>query len=333
MADDTIRADSVALALKFLADPQVSAAPVSKRVAFLESKGLTAAEIDAALRQTTATADSASPPPLPPPLPNSPTLPQTPPNSITPYTSDWRDYVIGSIGLMGFGFAAFHLLQNYVLPSLSWPNFGQQKESQERMETQLSAVATALEQATKTIQQQSEKLKDLLDQSVLEQERSAEEVRGIREEIETLKAILPSIQQKNALDPSLTDLQTELKSLKNLLLNRKSFPPIPTQSSTIPLGYHSNGSNSNNNKNNTSNDEILSQDEPQNEEATPALHDVDPFLGKFTAGKPAIPSWQLLQSTAKTAANGTGPKKTSSMDSSSNGGYSVNLGGGSDADE
>ncbi|KAJ3244864.1 peroxisomal membrane protein pex14 [Chytriomyces hyalinus] len=321
MADDTIRADSVALALKFLADPQVSAAPVSKRVAFLESKGLTAAEIDAALRQTTATADSASPPP---PLRNSPTPPQTPSNSITAYTSDWRDDVIGSIKLMGFGFVAFHLLQNYVLPSLSWPNFGQQKESQQRMETQLSAVATALEQATKTIQQQSEKLKDLLDQSVLEQERSAEEVRGIREEIEALKAILPSIQQKNALDPSLTDLQTELKSLKNLLLNRKSFPPVPTQSSTI-------GSNSNNNKNNTSKNEILSQDEPKNE-ATPALHDVDSFLGKFTAGKPAIPSWQL-QSTAKTAANGTGLKKTSSMDSSSNGGYSVNLRGGSDADE
>ncbi|KAI8838188.1 peroxisomal membrane anchor protein conserved region-domain-containing protein [Chytriomyces cf. hyalinus JEL632] len=328
MGDDTIRADSVALALKFLADPQVSAAPVSKRVAFLESKGLTAAEIDAALRQTTATADSASP--SPPPLPSAPSPQPSPSNSITPYTSDWRDYVIGSIGLMGFGFAAFHLLQNYVLPSLSWPNFGQQKESQERMETQLSAVATALEQATKTIQQQSEKLKDLLDQSVLEQERSAEEVRGIREEIEGLKAILPTMQQKNALDPSLTDLQTELKSLKNLLLNRKSFPPIPTQSSIMPLGYPSNSSTTNS-KNNISKNETVSDDEPKNE-ATPALHDVDSFLGKFTAGKPAIPSWQL-QSTAKPAANGTDAKKTSSMDSSSNGGYSVNLSGGSDAEE
>ncbi|KAJ3221589.1 peroxisomal membrane protein pex14 [Chytriomyces hyalinus] len=263
MGDNAIRADSVALAVKFLAEPHVSAAPIARRVAFLESKGVTAAEIDAALRQTATTDPATQPPPLP-----STASPQ-PLHSITPYKSDWRDHVIRSIGLMGFGFAAFHLLQNYVLPSLSWPNFGQQKETQERMESQLSAVSKALEHATKAIQVQSDKLKDLLDQSLLEQERSAEEVRGIREEIEALKEILP-------------------------------------------------------------NETVVTKDELKTEE-TPVVHDVDSFLGKFTTGKPAIPSWQL-QATAKPAANET-DAKSGKTESSSSGEYSVDLAGGSDAEE
>ncbi|KAJ3240835.1 peroxisomal membrane protein pex14 [Chytriomyces hyalinus] len=322
MSSETIRPESVALAVKFLADPQVAAAPLAKRVAFLESKGLTAAEIDVALRQTATTASR--PADTPPPLPTTP-----PPQMPAAYKPDWRDYVIGTIGLVGFGYGAFHLIQNYLLPSLSWPNFGQQKESQDRMEAQLAAMANALEVATKTIQDQSNKLKDVLDQSVLEQERSGEEVRGIREELEALKAILPSLSKSNPSDPSLADLQSDVKSLKNLLLNRKSFPPIPTQSTSMPLAYQS---SSNGIKTSPKRNGDSSEDERKTDTApAPILHDVDSFLGKFTAGKPAIPSWQL-EPASKPVANGYGTK-SASVNSSSNGGYSVNLGGGSDADE
>lgn len=44
-----IRTDLIETAVKFLKDPQVQSAPLSKRLAFLEKKGLTAEEIDLAL--------------------------------------------------------------------------------------------------------------------------------------------------------------------------------------------------------------------------------------------------------------------------------------------
>ena len=43
------RPDLIETAVKFLQDPQVKSAPLSKRLAFLESKGLTADEINLAL--------------------------------------------------------------------------------------------------------------------------------------------------------------------------------------------------------------------------------------------------------------------------------------------
>lgn len=51
----SIRPDLVSTAVNFLKDPQVKAAPLSKRLAFLESKGLTAEEIDLVLVKTSST--------------------------------------------------------------------------------------------------------------------------------------------------------------------------------------------------------------------------------------------------------------------------------------
>lgn len=48
----TLRSELIATAVTFLKDPQVQAAPLSKRLAFLESKGLTQQEIDLALSRS-----------------------------------------------------------------------------------------------------------------------------------------------------------------------------------------------------------------------------------------------------------------------------------------
>ena len=45
----SIRTDLVTTAVNFLNDPQVKSAPLSKRLAFLEGKGLTQEEIDLAI--------------------------------------------------------------------------------------------------------------------------------------------------------------------------------------------------------------------------------------------------------------------------------------------
>lgn len=45
----SLRSDLILTAVNFLKDPQVKTAPLSKRLAFLEGKGLTSEEIDLAL--------------------------------------------------------------------------------------------------------------------------------------------------------------------------------------------------------------------------------------------------------------------------------------------
>lgn len=47
-----LRPDLIATAVNFLNDPQVKAAPLSKRLAFLEGKGLTQEEIDLAIMKS-----------------------------------------------------------------------------------------------------------------------------------------------------------------------------------------------------------------------------------------------------------------------------------------
>ena len=49
-----IRSELISTAINFLADPQVKAAPISQRLAFLEGKGLTADEIDLVLLKSSA---------------------------------------------------------------------------------------------------------------------------------------------------------------------------------------------------------------------------------------------------------------------------------------
>ena len=49
----TIRFELLSSAINFLKDPQVQSAPLSKRLAFLEGKGLTSEEIDLAIIRST----------------------------------------------------------------------------------------------------------------------------------------------------------------------------------------------------------------------------------------------------------------------------------------
>ncbi|KAJ3111645.1 peroxisomal membrane protein pex14, partial [Physocladia obscura] len=189
---------------------------MAKRIAFLESKGLTQAEISEAVARTTTTVagtlsnDSgaivggASVAPLPPAPDYRVGYAPAPPQR------DWRDYTLALIGAIGFGVGAFHLFQvisscfdqqtvdscrkhgqNYVLPNLSWPESAEQKQDRERLESQISSISTALEQATKSIQDQTEKLQQVMDSNTQEQEKNAQEVRFVRDELEGLKQNLP----------------------------------------------------------------------------------------------------------------------------------------------
>ncbi|KAJ3076618.1 hypothetical protein HDU98_001627 [Podochytrium sp. JEL0797] len=268
-----LREASVAMATNFLLDPSVASAPLAKRVAFLESKGVSGDEIKAAMQRVGAGPSSA--PPLPPlPIQYQQVQPQR----------DWRDVSLALIGAAGFGFGVWHLAQTYILPHIEWP-------FKNALEDQITEISTALASATATIQSQTEALQQLLESTKQDQERSAEEIRVVREDLDSLKDMLPDLVKQQQGDVSVKDLQAELKSLKNILLNRKAFPPVPVAAPIPPpLAYQSSSSASASPAANSTSPAKLSMAMTDSIDSSSS---VDAFLGKFTTGKSAIPSWQL----------------------------------------
>lgn len=122
-----IREDVVSSAVKFLQDPKVQSSPLARRIAFLESKGLTSEEIEAAMQRasggtsttTTSTAGSVVPsgagamqPMMPggvqpmygqPMYYGPPMQPPPPP----PKERDWKDYFIATTIAFGIGYGIY----------------------------------------------------------------------------------------------------------------------------------------------------------------------------------------------------------------------------------
>jgi peroxin-14 len=106
-----IREDLVSSAVQFLADPAVQQSPVTKRVAFLESKGLNSEEIDEALRRANnVSSSSSSPSQHPPPVPAQPgyiAQQRTQPPRLP--ERDWRDWFIMAVVSGGVGYGMYFL--------------------------------------------------------------------------------------------------------------------------------------------------------------------------------------------------------------------------------
>ncbi|KAJ3111635.1 peroxisomal membrane protein pex14 [Phlyctochytrium bullatum] len=295
------REETIELAVRFLKDPKVQQSTLAKRIAFLESKGLTAEEIEEAVNRanaaagststpspaagtttpaTTATANSAMPnnsavqpyqqpmqqqgPPLPPggpsqmmmyqPYPQQqygqapmygnpaygPMVPQPPQNPLT-----WKDYTLGAIGVAAVGYGLFEFGKRYVAPYFMWPTEAKLAADQKRMEEQISTATAAVKEARestellmKDVKNQSTNIGSALDQlkeivkDIQEtDEKRDQEIKGIKEDIDGIRDMIPKMldKAKDAQNNALVDLQNELKSLKNLLLNRRVGPaPIGT---------------------------------------------------------------------------------------------------------
>lgn len=96
----TTRSDLVSSAVKFLTDPKVRDAPLAKRISFLETKGLSQDEIQAALKM----AEGGPAVPLP-------SYPQHMDLSLRDPSREWgwKDYTLLLVGLAGSGYGLFQL--------------------------------------------------------------------------------------------------------------------------------------------------------------------------------------------------------------------------------
>ncbi|KAF9270285.1 hypothetical protein L218DRAFT_992922 [Marasmius fiardii PR-910] len=222
-------------AVAFLSDPKSQASPLTQKIQFLEAKGLTPPEIDLAIRQASVNQTAS-------------TSYQAHPGFGYPYSVqqwDWRDYFIGAVVSGTLTYGAVSLFKKYLLPHLQPPNTTVYEDDRDALTAQFDAAEALLKDIqteTTAIRRAVEEQKERVDKTVRDVEavvtemRQAEntardEMREIRDEIDTIREMLPKMMEKNkeSHGQSMAELQQELKSLKALLMSRgPSLSNIPS---------------------------------------------------------------------------------------------------------
>lgn len=187
-----IRAEMIDTAVRFLKNPKVMGAPISRKVAFLESKGLTSAEVAAALAQTEGGASTAATQPaLPSPaLAPAPTLPPPAP----PRT--FREILATGTLLAGGGFLLYSLFTKYVLPRIEWPTSTQ-------TDARLQALAESVGRLEAAQRDHAAQQRTLTD--------------GVQARLARVET-----------DSAVGEIRAELATLRTMLLGRGQFPSAPT---------------------------------------------------------------------------------------------------------
>ncbi|KAI9284881.1 peroxisomal membrane anchor protein conserved region-domain-containing protein [Umbelopsis sp. AD052] len=282
-------------AVSFLSDPKVQSAPLAKKVAFLESKGLTAEEIEEAMSRangkstepTTAAAPGAVA------YPGGGVVMQAAPPVPARASYDWRDVFIAAVMAGGVGYGVWHLAKRLFGPLFKVPSSEDLEVEQKRLDEQFQAVEDSLKEiqeqtstALTNVSAQSEKVNDTLStlQETLKKLEESdnnkdEEFKSIKEDVEVIKGLIPKMldRNKDAQATILNDLQTEVKSLKSLLLSRRPATALldgaasSSPAVTSPPAAETNG--------------------------------ISPRLSAtFNASaRPGIPSWQIAAKTAPAA--------------------------------
>jgi len=206
----------ISTAVKFLQNPKVMSSPLYQKRSFLEKKGLTQEEINLAVERSgvkeTAVSDMQLAP-QPPPPGFQPNVMGPHPNAIVPAyapihpQSTWgriRDLTMTSVIVVGVSYGFYNLFHRYLRPLILGKT--QQEQRLDRIEAQImdiqKSVAESLAELNKTM--------------------AGIQVSLQNNQIESTA----KINDQHSRD--LTDLKTDIASLKGLLLNKNQFPPAPT---------------------------------------------------------------------------------------------------------
>lgn len=164
---------------------------------------------------------------------------------------DWRDYFIMAVVSGSFMYGAVALARKYLLPHLKPPSSTVYEEDRDALTAQFDAAEALLKEIqaeTQAVRESVEAQKLKVDQATEDVEtavtemregevRTRDEMREIREEINSIRDMLPKMIEKNkeSQSNSLAELQQELKSLKALLLSRgPSFPSSTSPAPALP---------------------------------------------------------------------------------------------------
>ncbi|KAJ2664901.1 peroxisomal membrane protein pex14 [Coemansia sp. RSA 1200] len=247
-----LREDVIESAVRFLTDPKVQSSTLAKKISFLETKGLTTDEIEYALArskgpqadggsQNLATVPiSGSHGPAPTYGYASQTGPLTPPPPSRP-PLDWKDYFIAAVVAGGLGYGLYVLVNKYVRPLLMVRDDNQRLEEEkailleqnEATRKQLETLGDTTNRILSTIAQQSQVTSEAMENmaSVLEKISTQEIERGSASNrllltLEDLQREISALSTKmsKANETTVADVQSDIRSLRSLLLSRR----VPT---------------------------------------------------------------------------------------------------------
>ncbi|KAJ1995587.1 peroxisomal membrane protein pex14 [Coemansia spiralis] len=254
-----LREDVIESAVRFLTDSKVQSSTLAKKIAFLETKGLTTEEIETALARSKSVQSSSdkqdllvskssqSPapaygyasqtgPPVPPPPPSRPHL-------------DWKDYFIAAVVAGGLGYGLYVLTKKYIMPLLMVCDDNKRLEEEKALLVeqneatckQLESLSDSTTRILDTIAQQSQKTSEAIESmaSVLDRISTQEVERGSASNrllltLEDLQREISSLSSKmsKASETTVADVQSDIRSLRSLLLSRRvpahgSSPGVP----------------------------------------------------------------------------------------------------------
>ncbi|KAJ1976069.1 peroxisomal membrane protein pex14 [Dimargaris verticillata] len=256
------RHDLIQSAVRFLTDPKVQSSSLDKRTAFLQSKGMTKDEIDAAVAQAGLT--NSSPSSTAGAQPNAVGASQVAlPLAANPYGSQavayypppppqhypppvprmhWKDYFIAAVVASGVGYGLFSVTRRYLIPYVQQACFADLQDKidqdREKLQTQLDSTQETLtvlqdqsSESLKILQSQNEHLQKAIDNmtNILEQWQEREDQRvkdigAIKADFDSINKLLPDAisKSKDTQSTSFQSLQSEIRSLKTLLLTRRA---------------------------------------------------------------------------------------------------------------
>ncbi|KAF9201336.1 peroxisomal membrane protein pex14 [Haplosporangium sp. Z 27] len=270
-----LREDILASAVKFLQDPNVQSSPLGKKVAFLESKGLTSKEIEEAMARVNGTSTGATAATAPAvvhqaavPYQGQGQVMMAPPPPPLPYKYDWKDMFIAAVVAGGFSYGMWQIAKKVIGPKLQWPSqedleldkkkldeqFEEIEKNLAEVKSSTAVVAKNVDDQTAHVKESLEGMSGVLDGLKSNGEKREQELSGLKTDIENIKDMIPKLLEKNKESQAgtLNDLQNEIKSLKSLLMSRRPGPsgpgtpgsPAPAAPwSSAPLGYGSAQSN------------------------------------------------------------------------------------------
>ncbi|OBZ87148.1 Peroxisomal membrane protein PEX14 [Choanephora cucurbitarum] len=260
----TDRQDLIKSAVSFLSSPNVQSADKEKKIAFLQKKGLTQAEIDEAFKQTNT--NETKPTPSLPVLPSRTHYPQYTPPQIVYYPQPANTlpaekvFAIAVIaGMSAFGLTAsiLGILRRLILPIFNRIAAYQRTRYQQRKE-----IADKLSKALRSFDTENDDLDALIDQGdekttcdalvkhqhqlQLKLDQLIQTAKGslqqhlydpIRTPLTDLKSTLMSLDphygsttysgyytRQTPSNPVVSGLKSDIRSLKAVLLNRRNFP-------------------------------------------------------------------------------------------------------------
>ena len=225
-----LREESIRAAVKFLCDPKVTQAPLAKKIAFLESKGLTGPEIEESIvRSRLSTfvddrannADASTPPSVP--MATYQQQQQQVAGGLSLRDMLFISAIIGSAGC-----GIFYALKTV---AADWFGFDSAADDQN------------LEVSTK-IDDMLAKMESNLEEMRIVADKKESDLEILRREVVDIKEMLmvPKSSDSAQTTSALSDFQSEIRSLKSLLLNRRQFPPIlnnQTATSSAPVPNNS----------------------------------------------------------------------------------------------